>query len=69
MKAILFICLVAFICSDMIDVLKCIYESDLVQDIIQEAIKAIATQDYSKLIEKITGCIPELIQVIIGCIL
>jgi hypothetical protein len=53
----------------MIDVLKCIYESDLVQDIIQEAIKAIASQDYSKLIEKITGCIPELIKVIVGCIL
>ena len=69
MKAILFICLVAFICADMIDVLKCIYESDLVQDIIQEAITAIASQDYSKLIEKITGCIPELIKVIVGCIL
>ncbi len=68
MKAVLFICLLAFICSGMIDVLKCVYESDLVQDIIQEAIKAIATQDFSKLIEKITGCIPELIQVIIKCL-
>ena len=68
MKAILFICLVAFICADMIDVLKCVYESALVQDIIQEAIKAIASGDFSKLIEKITGCIPDLIQVLIGCL-
>ena len=49
MKAGLFVCLLAFIAcaNDIIDIGVCIYQAPIVQELIRDAIVAIATQDYS----------------------
>ena len=68
MKAVLFVCLLAFIACDVIDILKCVYETPIVQEIISLAIKCIVSQDWTALVDKIKESIPELIQAIIGCV-
>ena len=70
MKAVLFLCLLAFmICEkDIIDIGRCIYKAPKVQELINDAIVAIATKDYSKLLPKIKEALPELIQIVLGCI-
>ena len=47
---------------------KCIYKAPKVQEIISEAMIAIATKDYTKLLDKIKESLPELIQIVFGCI-
>ena len=70
MKAVLFLCLLAFMAceKDIIDIGKCIYKAPKVQELIGDVIVAIATQDYSKLLPKIKEALPELIQIVLGCI-
>ena len=70
MKAVLFLCLLAFMTceKDIIDIGKCIYKAPKVQELINDVIVAIATKDYSKLLPKIKESIPELIQIVLGCL-
>ena len=70
MKAVLVFCLLAFISSqkDIIDIGKCIYKAPKVKELIADAMIAIATKDFSKLLPKIKEALPELIQIVIGCI-
>ena len=70
MKAVLFLCLLALITceKDLIDIGKCIYNAPKVQELISDVIVAIATKDYSKLLPKLKEALPELIQVVLGCI-
>ena len=70
MKAILFLCLLVFMTceKDIIDIGKCIYKAPKVQEIISETMIAIVTKDYTKLLDKIKESLPDLIQIIIGCI-
>ena len=70
-KKILFVCLLAFMTceKDIIDIGKCIYKAPLIKELINDVIVAIATKDYSKLLPKIKASIPELIQIILGCII
>ena len=70
MKVTLFFCLLAFmVCEkDIIDIGKCIYKAPLVKELINDVIVAIATKDYSKLLPKIKESLPELIQIVLGCI-
>ena len=55
MKAILFLTLLVFIAcdKDIIDIGKYIYKAPKVQELINDVIISIATQDYSKLLPKI----------------
>ena len=55
--------------KDIIDIGKCIYKAPLVKELISDVIVAIATKDYSKLLPKIKESIPELIQIVLGCII
>ena len=70
MKAVLLLCLLAFISceKDIIDIGKCIYKAPKVQELISDVIVAIATKDYSKLLPKLKESIPELIQIVLGCL-
>ena len=68
MKAVLFICLLAFMACDIVNILKCVYETPIVQELITLAIKCIMTQDFAPLIEKLKGSIMEIIQAVIGCV-
>ena len=70
MKAVLLLCLLAFISSqkDIIDIGKCIYKAPKVKELIADAMVAVATKDFSKLLPKIKEALPELIQIVIGCI-
>ena len=44
------------------------HKAPKVQEIISEAMIAIITKDYTKIIDKIKESLPELIQTVIGCI-
>ena len=68
MKAVLFICLLAVMACTFVDVIKCIYETPIVQEIISLAIECLIKKDWNPLIEKVKGSIFEIIQAIIGCI-
>jgi len=70
MKAALLLCLLAFISceKDIIDIGKCIYKAPLVKELINDVMIAIVTKDYSKLLPKIKENLPELIQIVLGCI-
>ena len=68
MKAVLFICLLAFMACDILDILKCLYETPIVKEIISLAIQCLIKKDWNPLIEKVKGSIFEIIQAIIGCI-
>ena len=71
MKAILFLCLLAFIAceKDIIDIGKCIYKAPKVQELIGDVIAAIVNQDFSKLLPKLKEALPELIKIVLGCII
>ena len=71
MKSVLFLCLLAFMAceKDIIDIGKCIYKAPLVKELINDAMVAIITKDYSKLLPKIKEALPDLIQIVIGCII
>ena len=70
MKAVFVLCLLAFIScqKDIIDIGKCIYKAPKVKELITDAFIAIATKDFSKLWPKIKEALPDLIQIVIGCI-
>ena len=70
MKAVLLLCLLAFMTceKDIIDIGKCIYQAPIVKELINDVIIAIATKDYSKLLPKIKEALPELIKIVIGCV-
>ena len=70
MKAVLFLCLLAFMTceNDIIDIGKCIYKAPVVKEIINEAINAIINKDFSKLLPKVIESLPDLIQVVVGCL-
>ena len=70
MKAVLVLCLLVFISceKDIIDIGKCIYKAPKVKELIADVIVAFATKDFSKLWPKIKEALPELIQIVIGCI-
>ena len=55
MKVVLVLCLLAFIScqKDITDIVKCLYESPKVKELITDALIAIATQDFSKLCRKL----------------
>ena len=44
------------------------YKAPKVQEIISEAMIAIVTKDFSKLLPKIIESLPDLIQVVVGCL-
>ena len=69
MKAVLFLCLLAVMTceKDIIDIGKCIYKAPKVQELINDAMVAIVTKDYNKLLQKIKESLPELIRIILGC--
>ena len=71
MKLVLVLCLLAFIScqKDITDIVKCLYESPKVKELIADALIAIATQDFSKLWSKIKEALPELIQIVIKCVI
>ena len=71
MKVVLVLCLLAFIScqKDITDIVKCLYESPKVKELIADALIAIATQDFSKLWSKIKEALPELIQIVIKCVI
>ena len=66
MKAVLFLCLLAFMTceKDIIDIGKCIYKAPVAKEIINEAINAII----NKLLPKVIESLPDLIQVVVGCL-
>ena len=70
MKAVLLLCLLAFISceKDIIDIGKCIYKAPKVQELINDVIVAIATQDFTKLLPKIKESLPDLIKIVLGCL-
>ena len=70
MKAVLVLCLLAFISceKDIIDIGKCIYKAPKVKELINDAIVAFATKDFTKFLQKLKESVPELIKIIIGCI-
>jgi hypothetical protein len=68
MKAVLFVCLLAVMACNFIDIVKCIFQTPVLQEIIGLAVKCIITKDFAPLVEKIKESIPELIQAIIGCV-
>ena len=70
MKSILFLTLLVFIAcdKDIIDIGKCIYKAPKVQELINDVIISIATQDYSKLLPKIKEALPDLIRIVLGCL-
>ena len=70
MKAVLFLCLLAFMTceKDIIDIGECIYKAPVEKEIINEIIKAFITKDFSKLLPKVIESLPDLIQVVIGCV-
>ena len=70
MKAVLFLCLLAFMTceKDIIDIGKCIYKAPAVKEIINEAINAIINKDFSKLLPKVIESLPDLIKVVVGCL-
>ena len=55
MKVVLVLFLLAFIScqKDITDIVKCLYESPKVKELITDALIAIATQDFSKLGRKL----------------
>ncbi len=71
MKAVFVLCLLAFITceKDIMDIGKCIYKAPKVKELIADALVAIATKDFSKLWPKIKESLPELIQIVVGCIM
>ncbi len=71
MKAVLVLCLLAFMScqKDIMDIAKCLYESPKVKEIIADVMVAIATKDFSKLWPKIQEALPELIPVVIKCVI
>ena len=71
MKAVLFFCLLAFMAGekDIIDIGKCIYKAPKVQELIGDVIAAIVNQDFSKLLPKLKESLPELIKIVLGCVI
>ena len=71
MKVVLVLCLLAFMScqKDIKDIAKCLYESPKVKEIISDVMVAIATKDFSKLWPKIKESLPELIPVVIKCVM
>ena len=55
--------------KDIIDIGKCIYKSPKVQELIGDVIAAIVNQDFSKLLPKLKEALPELIKIVLGCII
>ena len=70
MKLALLICLLAFISckKDIMTIIKCLYESPKIKELIADVITAIVTKDFTKLWENIKKSLPELIQTIIKCV-
>ena len=71
MKAVLFLCLLAFMAcqKDIIDIGKCIYKAPKVQELIGDVIAAIVNQDFSKLLPKLKEALPDLVKIVLGCII
>ena len=71
MKAVLFLFLLAFMAceKDIIDIGKCIYKAPKVQELIGDVIAAIVNQDFTKLLPKLKEALPELIKIVLGCII
>ena len=55
--------------KDIIDIGKCIYKAPKVQELIGDVIAAIVNQDFSKLLPKLKEALPELIKIVLGCII
>ena len=70
MKAVLLLSLLAFISceKDIMDIGKCIYKAPKVKELINDVVIAFATKDFSKLLPKIKEALPDLINIVIGCI-
>ena len=70
MKLNLIICLLVFISckKDIMTIIKCLYESPKIKELITDAITAIVTKDFTKLWENIKKSLPDLIQAVIKCI-
>ena len=68
MKAVLVLCLLAFISceKDIIDIGKCIYKAPKVKELLADVIVAFATKDFSKLWPKIKESLPELIKLLLA---
>ena len=69
MRVVLVLCLLAFMsCQNIMDIAKCLYENPKVKELIGDAMVAIVTKDFSKLLPKIIESLPELIQTVIKCV-
>ena len=71
MKAVLFLCLLAFMTceKDIIDIGKCLYKDPKVKEIIADVMVAIVTKDFDKLLTQIKEALPDLIKALSGCVL
>ena len=71
MKVVLFLCLLTFMScqKDRTDIFKCLYKNPKVKELMEDAMIAIATKDFSKLWSKIKEALPELIQIVIKCVI
>ena len=70
MRVALILCLLAVIsCEiDIMGILTCLYETQIVKTLIADLMVAIATKDFSKLLEKLKNALPELIPAVIKCV-
>ena len=71
MRAVLFLCLLAFMTceKDIIDIGKCLYKDPKVKEIIADVMVAIVTKDFDKLLTQIKEALPDLIKALAGCVL
>ena len=70
MRVFLVLCLFAsiFCEKNIINIGICIYKSPKVQEIINDALISLVTKDFSKLLPKIIGSLPEITSAAIDCL-
>ena len=68
MKAVLFVCLLAFMACDIIEILKCVAQTPIVQELISLAIKCLISADWTPFVDKLKESIADLIRAVIACV-
>ncbi len=68
MKAVLFICLLAVMACTFVDVIKCIYETPLIKELLILAFQCLIKKDWAPFIERVKTSIFDIIQAIVDCV-
>ena len=68
MKAVLLVCLLAFIACDIVEILKCVAQTPIVIELISLAIKCLISADWTPFVDRLKEAIPDIIQAVIGCV-